>query len=283
MAAFASTIFLPLTAVLVERQGWRSALVILAVLLALVTIPLHAIVLRRRPEDLGLQPDGVAVAVATPTGLAEPSVSVRDALSAGAFWWLALAFSLAILVSIARTVHLVPFLVETGYDAALGATAAGLSGAMQAPARIVLGPLMDRLPMRPVTAALFTTQALALACLVLVPGLPGVMVFAVAFGLANGAMTTARPALLAELYGRAHYGAISGSMTASGVVARAIAPIGVGAIYDLLGTYVPVWWMLALLAALGGIAVLAARPTRQASPVRAHRLGSHRSGRAPLC
>ncbi len=55
----ASTIFLPLSAWLVEAQGWRGALLALAALLALLTIVPHALVLRRRPEDLGLLPDGI--------------------------------------------------------------------------------------------------------------------------------------------------------------------------------------------------------------------------------
>src|SRR5918997_3490359 len=55
----ASTIFLPLSAWLVEAQGWRGALLTLAAVLALLTILPHALVLRRRPEDLGLLPDGL--------------------------------------------------------------------------------------------------------------------------------------------------------------------------------------------------------------------------------
>jgi MFS family permease len=55
----ASTIFLPLTAWLVGAQGWRGALLTLGAILALLTIPPHALVLRRHPADLGLLPDGI--------------------------------------------------------------------------------------------------------------------------------------------------------------------------------------------------------------------------------
>src|SRR5437868_4843151 len=58
IAGFASVIFVPLAQWLIQVQGWRMALVILALLLALITIPLHALILRRRPQDLGLVPDG---------------------------------------------------------------------------------------------------------------------------------------------------------------------------------------------------------------------------------
>jgi MFS family permease len=259
MAGFASTIFLPLTAWLVAAQGWRGALVTLAVLLGVVTVPLHALALRRRPEDMGLRPDGAPPSTEdAPGGAPEPSVGVAAALRGREFWWLAGAFSIGMLVVIGQNVHFVPYLVGVGYDPGLAAAAAGLIGAMKAPARVVFGPLADRLSVRAMTALLFALQALALAALLLVPGQPGVWAFAVVFGAAIGAMTTARPALLAEIYGRANYATISGAMTASGVAARALAPLGIGAAYDLLGTYLPIWWALAALSLLGAAAVLAA-------------------------
>src|SRR5215208_6671068 len=59
MAGFASTIFIPLANWLVQIQGWRHSLETLAIILAVGTIAPHALLLRRRPEDLGLHPDGV--------------------------------------------------------------------------------------------------------------------------------------------------------------------------------------------------------------------------------
>jgi MFS family permease len=268
MAGFASTIFLPLTAWLVDAQGWRGALVTLAVLLAVVTVPLHALALRRRPEDMGLRPDGAQPeATNALAATLEPAVGVAAALRGREFWWLAGAFSLGALVLIGQNVHFVPYLVGAGYDPGLAAAAAGLVGAMKAPARVVFGPLSDRLSVRALTALLFGLQTLALSVLLLVPGQPGVFAFAIVFGAAAGAMTTARPALLAEIYGRASYATISGAMTASGVVARALAPLGIGAAYDLLGTYVPVWWALAALGLLGAAAVLVAGRGRPAPAV----------------
>src|SRR5438270_4392935 len=60
MAGFASTIFIPLAGVLVQSQGWRQSLVTLAIVLGVGTIAPHGLLLRRRPEDLGLQVDGAA-------------------------------------------------------------------------------------------------------------------------------------------------------------------------------------------------------------------------------
>src|SRR5579875_203390 len=58
VAGLASVIFLPLTNWLVEVYGWRTALDALAIILAVGTIPVHALLLRHRPADAGLLPDG---------------------------------------------------------------------------------------------------------------------------------------------------------------------------------------------------------------------------------
>src|SRR5215213_698863 len=58
MAGFASTIFMPVESWLIELQGWRTALVTLAAFLAVTTILPHALLLKRRPEDIGQHVDG---------------------------------------------------------------------------------------------------------------------------------------------------------------------------------------------------------------------------------
>jgi MFS family permease len=259
MAGFASTIFFPVTAWLVASRGWRDALVTLAVVLAAVTIPLHALVLRRRPEDLGLAPDG-GTAASTAAGSDRPAVGTGDAVRGATFWWLALAFGSGTLVLVGVNVHLMPYLLGRGHDAAFAATVGGVIGFTKFPSRLLFGPLGDRLSLRALTAVLFALQVVALGVLLLAPSAVGALAFAVVFGTAVGAVTTARPALLAHLYGRGSYASISGALTASGVAARALAPVGIGLLYDGLGTYTPVLWGLAALSAISAAAVLASAP-----------------------
>src|SRR5215218_6569436 len=92
---FASVIFIPLSDRLIADHGWRTALVVLACILAVVTIPVHALLLRRRPQDVGLLPDGEGAAGELPaadqTG-AERSISLQTAVHGSTFWWLTGAF-----------------------------------------------------------------------------------------------------------------------------------------------------------------------------------------------
>jgi len=269
IGGFASVIYIPLIAWLVRVQGWRSALVSLAVILALGTIPIHALLLRRRPEDRGLLPDGAA---APPpdfpaTETAERSTTLGEALHSAAFWFLVAAFFLATLATGAVFVHLIPYLTEQGYDPGFAAWATGLIGIMGLPGRLFFTPLGGKIPRRWVTAGIFALQTVALVVLLTVHSRAGVLAFVVLFGAGFGAITPARAALIADFYGPAYYGRISSVLSLFLTGSRALAPVGAGLLYTLNGGYGPVLWALTIGSALGTVAVLFA---------------DHRPGPAPV-
>lgn len=259
IAGFASVIFIPLAGWLVEVRGWRGALLTLAFILALGTVPLHALLLRRHPADLGLKTDGMALLPSNPATGTEPSTTTRDALRSATFWWLSSAFSLATVVSVTVSVHLVPYLSDGGYSAGFAATAGGAIGVVALPGRLIFTPLGTRWPRHWVTAAIFLFQALALLSLLRVPGTLGVWLFVILFGLGFGAITPARAALVAETYGPKHYGSITGVLTMAGSGARALAPVGAGLLYAVFLSYGPVLWLLLALSILAAATVLMAR------------------------
>lgn len=282
IAGFASVIYIPLAGRLVAALGWRQALVVLAALLAAGTVLPHALLLRRRPQDLGLLPDGAtteptvardpaAAVTAKPpqhtgptegagrrTHAEQSGVSARVALRSATFWWLTTAFCLNAVGVLAVNVHLVPYLIDRGHAPEAAAGVAGLIGVMALPGRLVLTPLGDRLPRGAVTAALFLSQAVALAVLVLWRDTAGVLTFVALFGAGFGAITPARAALVAEYYGPAAFGTINGVVALFVTAARAVGPVGAGAVYDAIGSYAPLWWALAFVSVLSGGAILMA-------------------------
>ncbi|SRR6266545_2175147 len=261
VAGFASMIFIPLASYLARAQGWRMALVLLGVILGIGTIPLHAVLLRRWPQDLGLLPDGAGAAAPGDRLRATPahSLDLQAALRAPAFWWLTSAFTLSALAAVAITIHIIPYMLDRGYSAGFAAGAASLIGAMKFPGRLLFAPLEARMARRWIAALLALLQTLALLLLVIVPSAAGALVFAALFGAANGAITLARPALLAEYYGPAQYGSISGVLALFLAGAQALAPIGAGALYTAFGSYEPVVWILAALSLVSVAAVSQAR------------------------
>ncbi len=129
----ASTVFAPLTATLADHLTWRTTYLVLAVILAAVTIPAHALALRapwppapEAPGDMGGTP--------------------RTVVRSRPFLMLAVAFTLSAFAMYAVVVTLVPLLLERGYTTSQAAWALGLG----APARPSAGPSTPRSPTTPV-------------------------------------------------------------------------------------------------------------------------------------
>lgn len=255
VAGLASTIFIPLTTFLIEILSWREALRVLAVILAFGTIPLHALVLRRSPETLGLEPDGLSKA----NQAHETSLSVKEALNSSAFWWLALAFTLDRITIIAVAAHSVPMLLERGYSPTTVAAATGAIGVMQLAGRLFFSPSTARFSLTTLSSVTFAFHSLGILSLLFVPGLASIWLFASFHGMANGASTLARAAIIAETFGSAHYGSISGSMATLIALFQTFAPLGAGALHDWSGNYTAVLWVLFSCSGLAAIAVLQAR------------------------
>lgn len=253
IAGFASTIFVPLAAWLVATQGRHDALVTLAVILAVVTIVPHALVLRRRPADLGLAVDGDPVDVPSPHP-PELSTSVRAALRQPTFKWIALAYALFAL-GVGVPVHLVAYLGDHGYSLGFAAAATGAIGAAQVFGRLFFAPLEGRIAPRTLSLLIYLGQPLALLVLLLVPTVVGVVLFVVLFGAARGMETLVRSTLTAGLYGPARFASIYAAVTLFTTLTQAISPVGLGIVYDTVGSYVPGLWALFGLSCIAAVAV----------------------------
>ena len=265
LAGFASVLFVPLIGWLTATLGWRAAVDALALLLAALTILPHALVLRRRPEDLGLWPDGEAP---TPGALPPPPTGwpTRAALTSPAFGWLSAAMALTLLGSVAVTVHLIAYLTEAGYDPLLAGLAAGLIGTASLPGRLALNALGDRVPRAWVLTGVLVSQAVALAILIGQQNLVWVFAFVLLYGAGFGAITPLRAALVADYFGRINYGSILAVQALILAVARAAGPLMAGALHDLTGTYALAFGLVAVLTAAAALGTLLADRAHTAQP-----------------
>jgi MFS family permease len=267
LAGFASTIFLPLSAWLVDALGWRDALLALAVILAVLTIPPHALLLRRQPEDLGLETDGRPKVRSMSDPSREPvraGVDLSAALHDRAFWWLAIAFSLETFASAAVAVHLIPYLTERGDGARFAAAAAGAIGAAQVVARIIATVFGGRLSQVALTGIVFALQAVAVGVLLEWQSPAGVLTAVLLLGAGRGVVTLMRAGLVAEFYGRAHYGSINGTLALFLTVSRSLAPVGAGVAVVVANDYTPIYWTLAALSLLAALAMVQVGRAREA-------------------
>lgn len=240
---WASFVFSPLSNWLIDAQGWRRALITLAIVLGVGTVPLHALFMR--PAPAREEPEALAlVAGDPPAPLAEPAVAAGAAVGSSAFWYLTAAFVLSSFAISAVAVHLIPYLLEGGRSAGFAAFAAGLMGLMQVPGRVVFAGAARLLPRRYEAPAVFLLQGAGLAVLAATTAAPGVIAAVSVFGMGNGMATLVRATTLADAYGSAFYGSIAGVAAACATGARAVPPVVATGAYVAFGAYKPLFWLL---------------------------------------
>ncbi|MFI7491383.1 MFS transporter [Micromonospora echinaurantiaca] len=245
VAGFASTIFLPLTGLLVEHLDWRTALIVLAAIHGLITVPLHAITIRRPSHP------------PTQHRRQERSVSARTATRDIRFWLLVVTFVAHGAATSTMVVHLVGYLTSRGHPATFAATVTGLLGVLSVTGRIVLTAARRLAPMTTIVATIFAIQAVAAACLpALAASRTGSIVAVIAFGLGFGVSSLAAPALLADRYGTTAYASIAGILALPVTISRATAPLAAAFLLHVTRDYRAPLTAVAICCALAAAGVL---------------------------
>lgn len=260
-AGFASTIFIPLTQWLIGEVGWRGALMVLAGVLGVITVPLHAILLRRSPSDLGFQVDGAAHQSEVDAFVRAPNVSVKVALRHMTFWSLVAALVFNTFTSAVLVVHLISYLIENGFDATFAAGIAGFIGGMQVPGRVLFSVFGAKVPRTVVTVAVFAMQVIAYIMPIQAHSTLGILLFGVLLGMSSGMATLLRATLIADYFGAAHYGKLNGVVGLFTSSTRGIAPIAAGLLYVRFGGYAPVLWLLVVFSVLATVFAFIAERT----------------------
>jgi MFS family permease len=273
-AGVGSILLLPAVALLIADHDWRTACWAMALLVLALLVPLN-LLLRHRPEDLGLEPDGDA---APPVGAAPtPHANIVDAawtaidwtlaraLRTARFWWLALGYGMALYAWYAVQVHQTKYLLEIGFAGETAAWALGLVGFAGIPGQIALGHLSDRIGREWVWSAGCLGFALCYGLLLLLAEWPSpALLYAMilAQGLLGYGITSVFGAIPAEIFQGRHYGQIFGSLSLAGVAGGALAPWLTGLIFDLTGRYTLAFWLAMLLCVVSALAIWMAAPRR---------------------
>jgi MFS family permease len=236
VGGFASTVFMPVTQVLIGAVGWRQTLLVLGALNLAVCLPLHALWVPGVPASHDPEvPQGVS-----------PAAHERRALMRGrVFVGLAFWFTAYNAAQTAFIFQFVPLLTTWGVETAAILTSVALIGPMQVAGRVVLMLLSTRLGTREMGLAVMVLLPAALLTLLCCPPtLLGLGVVASLYGAGNGIMTIVRGIAVSELLGRTHYGAINGALTAPSTVARAFAPVAAASLWSLAGDPAPMLWAI---------------------------------------
>jgi MFS family permease len=242
----------PLIQGMVSSIGWRAAFLLLAGIILLIVVPLTAIFQRRRPEDMGLHPDGLpptdphtrrAPALHSSLhGVPEKADdwTIFDAMRTPRFWLLmvtgaGLGMNLNTLM-----VHQMAFLTDIGYSKFLGASLLGAVGGLRSLGGLSLGSLSDHLG-REVAYSIGSVAAfIGITLLTSMQDTSHawrLYLFVLMYGLGYGALGPVYASATADLFPGRHLGAILGVLEAGYGLGGAFGAFMAGYLYDQLGHY----------------------------------------------
>ncbi|GAB2844995.1 MFS transporter [Pseudoduganella ginsengisoli] len=223
---FASTVSWPLTQHLLGASGWRDTWLIYGVAHWLVCLPLHLLLQKGERLPAAAPATGAAAAQDGPR-----DHTLAEAVRHPAFWKLGFAFSANSFIFAALSVHLIPLLQTYGHAAGVAVALAALVGPMQVAGRI--GEMTVGRRAKPQTVGKITFGALPAALVALLLfGRHGwaAAAFCLLYGMSNGILTIVRGTIPQTLFGRRHYGAISGALAGPSLLSRAAGPLAVVAL-----------------------------------------------------
>lgn len=221
--------------------GWRLTWVGLGVLTWVLVVPLAAWCLHRRPEDVGLYPDGDPAPATSPGGppVAEPQLSIRDVVRAPVVWLLVVAFASHGLASAALSVHRVPLLIGQGFSQSFATSVLFFNGLLSIVLKIPWGFVGDRYPVRWLLVLIMLSMVLGVFFLINAsPDRSGWVALFVIFW--SGAITgfpVLEPILWAGYFGRGALGRFRGITFPVFVAIRAAGPAIAGLAYTATGSY----------------------------------------------
>jgi MFS family permease len=253
VGGLSSPICIPLAGALVAHVGWRTTLVVLGLAQLFIALPLHAFLLRRHPEDLGLSPDGEP-ALPRQAHVPLPGATLSEALGSPVFWMLTVSLALVMLGSTVVFVHQVAFMISRGTGAVLAATLSGMLGLASLPGRYVFNVLSTRISSQKLLTLSVVAQAVGIVVLVLASSLDWLILYVIVYGTAYGAFSPLRASVMADHFGRRAYGSITAVQGIPVAVCAGLGPLAAGWLYDVLHHYEVAFWLCAgafLLAAIG--------------------------------
>jgi len=266
-----SITLLPWVQHMIVATGWRTACTAMGIVVLIVLAPI-SLLLRKRPQDIGLEPDGDAAPTAS---AAKPVSNILDSVWAGTdwtlgralakarFWWIALGYSCGLYIWYAVQVHQTKYLLDIGFSPNVGVWALGVVSLLGIPGQIVLGHASDRIGREPIWAISCAGFAICFACLIALKYEPSLLlVYLMVFtqGALGYGLTSVMGAVVLEIFQGAHYGSIFGCIMLAALAGGAAGPWVTGLIHDVTGSYTIAF-------AIGiGVSALSAFAIRMASP-----------------
>lgn len=271
---FGSILLLPWVQSIIQQAGWRASCWALGILVVVVLGPLNLFIWRR-PQSIGLEPDGAAAPIAgsvarKPANIVdqawvETEWTLVRAMRTSRFWWLASGYFCALFSWYAVQVHQTKYLIEIGFDPIEAAWALGLVGVVSIPGQVAFGALSDRIGRESVWTIGCAGFVICYAALILLESSPTrTLLYAMVLsqGVLGYALTAVMGPIVTEIFEGPRFGVIFGTITIALLAGGAAGPWVMGVVHDLTGSYQLAFIMAIACSIFSALAVWFAAPRR---------------------
>jgi MFS family permease len=258
--------------------GWRQTWTVFGVLtITLLVLPALFIV-RRRPEDMGLFPDG-ANEPGIESGMfrgkkkfgedhaanASETVWTRaEAVRTSAFWLLVITFGISSVGVTGLNLHVYPYVTDIGHSPVVAATVMSVIASMQLASPLVWGFLAERIDPRIAAMLRFIVQGVGLGLAISTSSLICLYTGFFLYGIGLGGNMVLPDLLWANYFGRRSLGRIRGMGLLISQVLAAFGPPFFGFLFDATGGYGLSFALFGAALATSAVLSLMLRPPRKA-------------------
>jgi MFS family permease len=259
----AGQLLVPLIAtILITAYGWRNSFLIIGAVGLVIPVAM-AMVMRRDPQEMGLQPDGDSDDPCDAgIGSKERGVPLRAAARMSQFWSICVAWFTVFFCLLTIILHIVPHATDLGLPPATAAGVLSTIGGVSIIGRILIGVAIDRIGGKRSLIICFIMLICGLVYLQVATEAWMLFLFAAIYGSAHGGFFTVVSPTVAELFGTGSHGVLFGIVLFSGAIGGSIGQLVAGRIFDVTGSYQLVFLMLTGMAVVGLALVTLLRPPR---------------------
>ncbi|MBT5803595.1 MAG: MFS transporter [Gemmatimonadetes bacterium] len=241
--ALLSGLFPYLINAMIPLYGWRFTYVALGAMLMLVMLPIGWIFVRDRPEDHGLQPDGIDANGEDGEDSSAPieyNWTRAQALRTSSFWLVVAGLASMSMLNTGLTFHIFSVFEDSGLSSAVAASVFVPIAATGAIVQLLGGLLIGRVSIRLLLAASLGMMSLVLVLAPSLSSLEMAYFFGFCMGVQGGLEMIVSSVVFANFFGRRHLGSIAGFASTLLVGASALGPMPIGVARDLMGGYAAV-------------------------------------------
>jgi MFS family permease len=240
-----------LAAWLLLSLGWRETWMVFGVLtMALLVLP-ALLIIKRRPEDIGLFPDGAdeaprsvagdrshsVSAGQSPGSTSEPTWTRAEAVRTSAFWLLVITFGISSVGVTGLNLHVYPYVTDIGHSPVVAATVMSVIASMQLASPLAWGLLAERIDPRIAAMLRFVVQGVGLGLAIATSNLVCLYIGFFLYGIGLGGNMVLPDLLWAGYFGRRSLGKIRGMGLLISQVLAAFGPPFFGFLFDITGGY----------------------------------------------